>query len=91
MPNSTNRSTLHLNHKNRLIILVIGVMLIAANLRAPVTGIAPLLDLISESFGLTATQAGMLTTLPLIGFALFAPPSSYLTKRLDWNIRYLLH
>lgn len=82
MPNSTNRSTLHLNHKNRLIILVIGVMLIAANLRAPVTGIAPLLDLISESFGLTATQAGMLTTLPLIGFALFAPPSSYLTKKI---------
>ncbi|WP_417882852.1 MFS transporter [Vibrio rumoiensis] len=67
--------------KNRMMLLVVGVLLIAANLRAPVTGIAPMIELISNSFQLSATQAGLLTTLPLIAFALFAPPSAYLAKR----------
>ncbi|MCF7354943.1 MFS transporter [Vibrio sp. CK2-1] len=67
--------------KNRMMLLVVGVLLIAANLRAPVTGIAPMIELVSGSFQLSATQAGLLTTLPLIAFALFAPPSAYLAKR----------
>ncbi|OEF29208.1 MFS transporter [Vibrio rumoiensis] len=81
MPTSPSTSKPLMSPKNKTMILVIGVLLIAANLRAPVTGIAPMIDLISQSFQLSATQAGMLTTLPLIGFALFAPPSAYLAKK----------
>ncbi|WP_105901995.1 MFS transporter [Vibrio gangliei] len=62
-------------------LLIVGVMLLAANLRAPVTGVAPMIDMISESFSLSATQAGFLTTLPLIFFACFAPPAALLTKK----------
>uniref|UniRef100_A0A5Q0TCM0 MFS transporter n=2 Tax=Vibrio algicola TaxID=2662262 RepID=A0A5Q0TCM0_9VIBR len=80
MDNMTKPLTL-VTERNKMMLLVIGVMLIAANLRAPVTGIAPMIDLISNSFHLSATQAGMLTTLPLIAFALFAPPSAYLAKK----------
>ncbi|MGO2320491.1 MAG: MFS transporter, partial [Vibrio toranzoniae] len=72
---SAKTSTI-MTHKNRMMLLVVGVLLIAANLRAPVTGIAPMIELISGSFQLSATQAGLLTTLPLIAFALFAPPSA---------------
>lgn len=76
----TNKNVLS-TERNKTMLLVIGVMLIAANLRAPVTGIAPMIELISHSFQLSSIQAGMLTTLPLIAFALFAPPSSYLAKK----------
>ncbi|NNG43448.1 MFS transporter [Pseudoalteromonas sp. NEC-BIFX-2020_002] len=62
-------------------ILILGIFFIAANLRAPVTGIAPVLDQIILAFSLTPTQAGMLTTLPLIAFALASPMAASLAKK----------
>jgi MFS transporter, CP family, cyanate transporter len=62
-------------------LLVLGILLIASNLRAPVTGLAPVLDQIILSFDLSASQAGMLTTLPLIAFALASPLATSLAKR----------
>ena len=61
--------------------LITGILLIAANLRAPITGIGPVLDQIIESFNLGASQAGMLITLPLIAFALASPLATALAKR----------
>ncbi|MFT0548041.1 MFS transporter [Allopusillimonas ginsengisoli] len=61
------------NDRARKILLVIGILLIAANLRAPFTSLAPLLNLIRESFSLSAAAAGMLTTLPLLVFAATSP------------------
>ncbi len=61
-------------------LLVAGILLIATNLRAPITGVAPLLAMISESLLLSTTQAGLLTTLPLLAFALVSPIASYLAK-----------
>src|SRR5690625_1241718 len=52
--------------------LIIGIICIAANLRAPVTGVAPVLEAIQPSFGLSATMAGFLTTSPLLVFAVFS-------------------
>lgn len=57
----------------RKILLVIGILAIAANLRAPFTSVAPVLNLIRESFSLSAATAGMLTTLPLLVFAITSP------------------
>lgn len=53
----------------RPLFLIAGIMLIAACLRAPVTGVAPLLGMIRGDTGITATEAGILTTLPLLAFA----------------------
>ncbi len=53
--------------------LLVGILLIAANLRAPITGLAPVLDPIRADFGLSTTAAGALTTLPLLAFALVSP------------------
>ncbi|MBQ4832110.1 MFS transporter [Pseudoalteromonas sp. MMG010] len=68
------------------IILITGIFFIAFNLRAPVTGIGPVLDNIIASFNLTASQAGMLTTLPLLAFALASPLASTLAKKLGLEI-----
>jgi len=60
---------------------VIGILLIAANLRAPFTGIAPVLEQIINHFTLSASQAGFLTTLPLIAFAIISPMAASLAKK----------
>ncbi|BCP53839.1 MFS transporter [Kaistia sp. 32K] len=57
----------------RPVLLLVGVLLIAANLRAPITGVAPLLDAIRDAFSLGTAEAGILTTLPLLIFAGASP------------------
>lgn len=48
-------------------------MLIASTLRAPITGVAPMLGMIRDSSGISAAEAGVLTTLPLLAFAVISP------------------
>lgn len=64
------------------ILLIVSILLIASNLRGPITGIGPILELISLDLGLSAAQAGMLTTLPLLAFAIISPLSSGLARRI---------
>lgn len=61
--------------------LVAGILLIASNLRGPVTGVAPVLDMIRTSLDLTAAQAGLLTTLPLLAFAAGSPIAALAARR----------
>ncbi|MBB3810600.1 MFS transporter [Pseudochelatococcus contaminans] len=60
--------------------LITGILLIAASLRAPITGIAPLLGMIRADFALGTVEIGALTTLPLLAFA-FASPFCVLLAR----------
>ncbi len=62
--------------------LILGILLIAMNLRAPITDIAPILDIITQKLHLSMTQAGMLTTLPLLAFAICSPLSSKIAQRM---------
>ncbi|MDX3905369.1 MAG: MFS transporter [Pigmentiphaga sp.] len=61
--------------------LIAGILLIAANLRAPVTGVAPVLDMIRAELDLTAAAAGLLTTLPLLAFAAGSPIAAMVAQR----------
>ncbi|GIU08757.1 cyanate transporter [Shewanella sp. c952] len=61
--------------------LMLGVLVISLSLRSPITGIGPLLDLIRLELNLSATQAGMLTTLPLLAFAFFSPIASRIGRK----------
>lgn len=63
------------------VILILGILFIAANLRGPITGIGPVLEQVIETFHLTASQAGMLTTLPLLAFAIASPMATLLAKK----------
>ncbi|MFD0670812.1 CynX/NimT family MFS transporter [Cohnella sp. GCM10027633] len=53
-------------------LIVVGILLVSVNLRAPLTSVSPVLGSISEAFGLSHAVAGLLTTLPLLAFALFS-------------------
>lgn len=58
---------------SRPLLLLAGLLLIATNLRAPITGVGPLLSTLESAFDLSPAQAGLLTSLPLLAFALISP------------------
>ena len=62
-------------------LLVFGILLIASTLRTPITGVAPMLGMIRETSGISAAEAGMLMTLPLLAFAAISPFAAGLARR----------
>ncbi|KHK64486.1 CynX/NimT family MFS transporter [Pseudomonas frederiksbergensis] len=62
-------------------LLLLGLILVALNLRPALSSMAPLLSDVSKSLGLSAAQAGLLTTLPVLCLGLFAPLAPVLARR----------
>jgi len=79
-PYKSNRIHAH-QSKIRTILTVVGIILIAANLRAAITAVGPLIGDILHTTGLSGTTAGMLTTLPLIAFAILSPITPKLARQ----------
>ncbi|TXK76718.1 MFS transporter [Paenibacillus sp. N3.4] len=67
--------------KSKNWLLVLGIILIAANLRAPLTSIGPLIGTIRHELGISNTLAGLITTLPLLAFAILSPLAPKLARR----------
>ncbi|WP_039058149.1 CynX/NimT family MFS transporter [Enterobacter sp. Bisph1] len=63
------------------VLLIAGILMIATTLRVTFTAAAPLLDAIRAEYGLTTAQTGMLTTLPLLAFALISPLAAGVARR----------
>jgi CP family cyanate transporter-like MFS transporter len=61
--------------------MIAGFLLLAANLRAAITSVGPLLETIRADLGLTSGQAGFITTLPLLTFAAVSPQIPRLARR----------
>lgn len=49
--------------------LALGILLIAANMRAPITAVGPLVGNIRSDLGISNSMMGLLTTLPILAFA----------------------
>ncbi|WP_037035740.1 MFS transporter [Rahnella sp. WP5] len=60
----------------------IGILLIASNLRAPITALGPVIHQIAASFNLSGTYTGLLDALPLLIFGLASPFAPVLTRRI---------
>ena len=58
------------------------LLLTAANLRAPITAVGPVLEDIRLTFGLSASAAGLFNFIPLILFAVLAPVAAFLSQRI---------
>ncbi len=54
-------------------VILLGIIFITVNLRAPLTSVGPLVELIRNDLHISNTLAGMITTLPLLAFAFFSP------------------
>jgi MFS transporter, CP family, cyanate transporter len=61
--------------------LIAGILLLAVNLRAPFTGLAPVLAFIQRDFNLSTAAVGALSSLPLLAFAAFSPVSSAIARK----------
>lgn len=53
------------------LLLVAGVLLLSLNLRPAAVSVGPVLDEVRDAFGMSGATAGLLTSLPVLAFALF--------------------
>ena len=70
------------NHGHRAGLLLVGVLLLGANLRAGITAVGPVLPDIEQQGGLTGFEASLLVSLPLIAFAVISPFAPRLAESL---------
>jgi CP family cyanate transporter-like MFS transporter len=62
-------------------LVVVGILLLAANLRPALTSVAPLIGQIRAGADLSNATAGLLTTLPLLAFGVLSPVAPHLARR----------
>lgn len=67
------------------LLLAVAVLLIAANLRASIAGVGPLLAQIAEDLGTTEAALGLLAAIPLIAFAVVSPLAHGLSTRIGMS------
>lgn len=60
--------------------LLAGILLFALNLRGPIVALAPVLEQLRADLGLSSAAAGLLTSLPVLCFALVTPLAASLIK-----------
>ncbi|MFC4224578.1 MFS transporter [Lysinibacter cavernae] len=65
----------------RVGLLLVGILLIAANMRAPITSVGPVLTDIQATLGFGASTASILASIPVMSFALFAPIAPIVANR----------
>jgi len=68
--------------------LLAGIVLVASNLRAPITSVGPVVSQIQDALHLSNTLAGFITTIPLLAFALLSPIAPKLAEK--WSIETVL-
>jgi CP family cyanate transporter-like MFS transporter len=66
---------------NNGVLLAVAVILVAANLRPAITTVGPLLDEMRASLGASSAWAGLLTTVPVLCFALAGLAAPALARR----------
>ncbi|WP_307272642.1 MFS transporter [Peribacillus sp. V2I11] len=76
--------------KPRVGLLIIGIILLGANLRAPLTSVGPLVTTIRDNLGISNTLSGSLTTLPLLSFALLSPFAPRIARRFGMELTLLI-
>ena len=69
---SLQNERMELDSKGRTLLLI-GILLIGSNLRAPLTSVGSLVPVIRDSLEVSNSTIGTITTLPLLAFALISP------------------
>jgi len=69
------------SRRGRLVALA-GILLVALHLRAAVTAVSPVLDVVRGDVDFSAAQAGLLGAVPMVSFALFGALSPALARKI---------
>lgn len=67
--------------RGRLVVLA-GIVLVGLNLRIAVAAVSPIIGVVRQDFALSATQVGLLGTIPVASFAVFGSLASPIARRL---------
>lgn len=59
--------------KTSMIIIIIGIIVVATNLRPAITSVGPIIGIIRDDVGISNGLAGLLTSFPLVAFAIMSP------------------
>lgn len=68
-------------NKSGQVLLIVGILFIAVNLRPALASVGPLIEDIRSATGLSNVMLGLLTTLPLMAFAVISVFAPLVTKR----------
>lgn len=74
--------------RTKAVLLIIGIIMIATTLRAPITSVGPLIETIRVNTGMSHTLAGLLTTFPLLAFAVLSPLAPRIARK--WGMERTL-
>ncbi|MCD7953402.1 MAG: MFS transporter [Synergistaceae bacterium] len=67
--------------KNKDKLLIVGIILLACNLRSPITGVGSLISYIMNDLHLSGSMSGLITTVPPVAFAVVSPFAGKLAIR----------
>ncbi|WP_121966092.1 MFS transporter [Myroides sp. N17-2] len=76
--------------KMKKILMLLGIIFIASNLRAPLTSVGPVISEISKSLALSNTTAGLVTTIPLMAFGFLSSMVPRISRRYGMEIVLLV-
>ncbi len=71
--------------KKEKIFIVLGIIFISFNLRAPITAVGSVVKMIAGEYNLNSGASGFITTLPLIAFAIVSPFVSTISKKFGFG------
>jgi CP family cyanate transporter-like MFS transporter len=71
-------------------LVIAGVLVAALSLRGPIVAPTPVLTDIEQDLGITATTAGLLTSAPVLMFAVLTPLAALVIRRAGAEIALLL-
>ena len=77
-------------NKKEKFFIILGIIFISFNLRAPITAVGSIVDMIKSEFSLSNGASGFITTLPLITFAIVSPFVSKISEKLSYQKTILL-
>ncbi|WP_414049197.1 CynX/NimT family MFS transporter [Macrococcus animalis] len=79
-----------MSKKFQMLILLLGVVVVASTLRAPLTAIGPMITEIGETLSLPKALLGMLTTIPLIMFGIVSPFVARFSRHLGMSVALMV-
>lgn len=80
----------HRESRGQRILVVLGIVVIAFNMRPAAVSVGPVLDEVTRGLGMSPTTAGVLTTLPVLAFAGFGALAPWLARRIGLHRSTLL-
>lgn len=76
----------HRQRGRALLAVIAMIVLLAFVIRSPVIAVAPVIDVVASAFGVTSAAAGLLTSVPVLCFALATPLAVYVVSRGGANL-----